>query len=66
MQQRNANEARPGINLESLKSLKLIWPSIDYVLNYKEKIENCIKLIFIIAKQNTKLHEARDIFCFRG
>ena len=61
MQQLNANAAQPGINQESLKSLKLIWPSEDKVNEFNKEVETIIKLIFVLAKQNTKLREARDI-----
>ncbi|MDD5578129.1 MAG: restriction endonuclease subunit S [Methylobacter sp.] len=61
MQQLNANAAQPGINQESLKSLKLIWPSVDTVEEFNKEVETSIKLIFVLAKQNTKLREARDI-----
>lgn len=61
MQQLNANAAQPGINQESLKSLKLIWPSDDKIEEFNKEVETSLKLIFILAKQNTKLREARDI-----
>jgi type I restriction enzyme S subunit len=61
MQQLNANAAQPGINQESLKSLKIIWPSLNAVKEFNKEIELVIKLIFNLAKQNTKLREARDI-----
>jgi type I restriction enzyme S subunit len=61
MQQLNANAAQPGINQESLKSLKLIWPSIQKVEEFNKVVEASVKLIFVLAKQNTKLREARDI-----
>jgi type I restriction enzyme S subunit len=61
MQQLNANAAQPGINQESLKSLKLIWPSEDKASEFNKEVERTVKLIFVLAKQNTKLREARDI-----
>ncbi len=61
MQQLNANAAQPGINQESLKSLKLIWPSEDKIEEFNKEVETSVKLIFVLAKQNTKLREARDI-----
>ncbi|MCF8340733.1 MAG: restriction endonuclease subunit S [Chitinophagaceae bacterium] len=61
MQQLNANAAQPGINQESLKSLKLIWPSVDKIVEFNKEVETSVKLIFVLAKQNTKLREARDI-----
>jgi len=61
MQQLNANAAQPGINQESLKSLKLIWPSEDKIEEFNTEVEASVKLIFVLAKQNTKLREARDI-----
>jgi len=61
MQQLNANAAQPGINQESLKSLKLIWPSEDTIEEFNKEVEASVKLIFVLAKQNTKLREARDI-----
>jgi type I restriction enzyme S subunit len=61
MQQLNANAAQPGINQESLKSLRLIWPSIKKVEEFNKVVEVSVKLIFVLAKQNTKLREARDI-----
>lgn len=61
MQQLNANAAQPGINQESLKSLKLIWPSEDKIEKFNKEVETSVKLIFVLAKQNTKLREARDI-----
>lgn len=61
MQQLNANAAQPGINQESLKSLKLIWPSVTKVEAFDNEVKDCIMLIFVLAKQNTKLREARDI-----
>lgn len=61
MQQLNANAAQPGINQASLKSLKLIWPSEDKIEEFNKEVEASVKLIFVLAKQNTKLREARDI-----
>lgn len=61
MQQLNANAAQPGINQETLKSLKLIWPSEDKIEEFNKEVEASVKLIFVLAKQNTKLREARDI-----
>jgi type I restriction enzyme S subunit len=61
MQQLNANAAQPGINQESLKSLKVIYPNKKAVESFNLKVEQLMKLIFSLAKQNTKLREARDI-----
>lgn len=61
MQQLNANAAQPGINQESLKSLRILWPSDKVVEDFNEKVESLMRLIFVLAKQNTKLREARDI-----
>jgi len=61
MQQLNANAAQPGINQESLKSLRILWPSENVIKDFNEKVESLMKLIFVLAKQNTKLREARDI-----
>jgi type I restriction enzyme S subunit len=44
-----------------LKSLKLIWPSEDKASEFNKEVERTVKLIFVLAKQNTKLREARDI-----
>jgi type I restriction enzyme, S subunit len=61
MQQLNANAAQPGINQESLKSLKLIWPSEDKIEEFNKQVETSVKLIFVLAKQNVQLQTARDI-----
>ncbi len=61
MQQLNANAAQPGINQESLKSLRILWPSQNIIEEFNDKVESLMKLIFVLAKQNTKLREARDI-----
>ena len=61
MQQLNANAAQPGINQKSLKSLRILWPSENVIEEFNEKVESLMKLIFVVAKQNTKLREARDI-----
>jgi len=61
MQQLNANAAQPGINQESLKSLRILWPSENVIEEFNNKVESGMKLIFVLAKQNTKLQEARDI-----
>ena len=61
MQQLNANAAQPGINQESLKSIRILWPAKNAVVEFNNKVESLIKLIFVLAKQNTKLREARDI-----
>ena len=61
MQQLNANAAQPGINQESLKSLRILWPSENIIEEFNQKVESLMKLIFVVAKQNTKLREARDI-----
>lgn len=61
MQQLNANAAQPGINQESLKSLRILWPSDKVIEDFNEKVESLMRLIFVLAKQNTKLREARDI-----
>lgn len=61
MQQLNANAAQPGINQESLKSLRILWPSENVIEEFNKNVESLMKLIFVLAKQNTKLREARDI-----
>ena len=61
MQQLNANAAQPGINQESLKSLRILWPSENVIEEFNDKVESLMKLIFVLANQNTKLREARDI-----
>jgi type I restriction enzyme S subunit len=61
MQQLNANAAQPGINQESLKSLKILYPNKKAVESFNLRVEHLMKLIFSLAKQNTKLREARDI-----
>jgi len=61
MQQLNANAAQPGINQESLKSLKLLWPDRETIIEFNNQVETITKLIFSLAKQNNKLREARDI-----
>jgi type I restriction enzyme S subunit len=61
MQQLNANAAQPGINQESLKSLRILWPSQNVIEEFNDKVESLMKLIFVLAKQNVKLREARDI-----
>lgn len=61
MQNLNANAAQPGINQESLKSLVILWPSRDTVIEFSHKIAPQIKLIFTIAKENQSLRQARDI-----
>jgi len=61
MQQLNANAAQPGINQESLKSLRILWPSENVIEEFNNKVESGMKLIFVLAKQNTKLQEARNI-----
>ncbi len=61
MQQLNANAAQPGINQESLKTLRILWPSENVIEEFNDKVESLMKLIFVLAKQNTKLREARDI-----
>lgn len=61
MQQLNANAAQPGINQERLKTLKIVWPTKDIIFGFNEKVEDLIRLIFVLAKQNAKLRESRDI-----
>ena len=45
MQQLNANAAQPGINQESLKSLRILWPSENVIEEFNEKVESLMKLI---------------------
>jgi type I restriction enzyme S subunit len=61
MQQLNANAAQPGINQVKLKSLKIIWPSDNKIEEFNNNVESSVNLIFTLAKQNTKLRQARDI-----
>ena len=64
MQQLNANAAQPGINQESLKSLRILWPSENVIEEFNEKVESLMKLIFVVAKQNTKLITRHGIFYY--
>ena len=61
MQQLNANAAQPGINQETLKSLKILWPTEDSVIKFNNQVRDIVKTIFVLAKQNHKLKEARSI-----
>lgn len=61
IQNLNTNSAQPGINQESLKSLKLIYPNQETAKEFNEKVEPLLKLINALALQNTKLRESRDI-----
>ena len=50
-----------GFYSESLKSLKFPWPAKNAITEFNEKVEQVMKLIFVLAKQNAKLCEARVI-----
>lgn len=57
----NASAAQPGVNQTKLKGVKLIVPSHQVLNIFDEYVEPIIKKIFILAIQNRKLKEARDI-----
>lgn len=50
MQQLNANAAQPGINQESLKSLRILWPSENVIEEFNEKVEKLDEINFCSGK----------------
>ena len=61
MQLLNSNSAQPGINQPKLKSLLLKIPDEKTAIAFDKLVSPLLKQVFILAKQNQILKEARDI-----
>jgi len=61
MQALNSNAAQPGINQAKLKTLELNWPIEEIVKKFNANVITIVNQIFVFAKQNKSLKEARDI-----
>ena len=61
MQNLNSNAAQPGINQTKIKTLLILVPVDDLLIEFDKLISPIVKQIYVLAKENLKLKNARDI-----
>ena len=57
----NANTAQPGVSQGKLKSLVFVQPSRVIADQFNEDVEPVIQQVFLLARANHRLIEARDL-----
>ena len=57
----NANTAQPGVSQGKLRTLSFVQPSSVFTGQFNEFVEPIVRQIFIIAKMNRQLAQARDL-----
>ena len=57
----NANTAQPGVSQGKLKSLFFVQPSRVIAGQFNEDVEPVVRQIFLLARANHRLTEARDL-----
>lgn len=57
----NTNAAQPGINQGDVKSLPILIPKKDIILEFDIIIENFLSELFMLAKQKLILKKTRDL-----
>ena len=61
MQNLNSNSAQPGINQQKLKTLEIVVPSKDLIVDFDQLATPLICQIHSLSKMNYELKQARDI-----
>ena len=57
----NANTAQPGVSQSKLKTLSFVQPQQVVASLFNENVEPIVRQIFILARENRKLIQARDL-----
>ena len=57
----NANTAQPGISQGKLKTLGFVQPPSAVVGRFNKEVESTVRQIFLLARSNQRLTEARDL-----
>ncbi|WP_145433693.1 restriction endonuclease subunit S [Staphylococcus hominis] len=61
MQALSMTSAQPGLNQRNFKNIKIILPLIDILEKFNNLIEDILKEIFNLSKQNQNLSKQRDL-----
>ena len=57
----NANTAQPGVSQSKLKTLSFVQPQHVVASLFNENVEPIVRQIFLLARENRKLIQARDL-----
>ena len=57
----NSNTAQPGINMPGVKSLPILLPPTDLIVEYNKIVNPLMDMLFLTAKQIRNLTQTRDI-----
>lgn len=57
----NANTAQPGVSQSKLRTLSFVLPQRMVASLFNENVEPIVRQIFILARENRKLIQARDL-----
>ena len=57
----NANTAQPGVSQSKLKTLSFVQPQHVVTSLFNENVEPVVRQIFLLARENRKLIQARDL-----
>ena len=61
MQNLNSNAAQPGINQSKIKALTICIPTEELFVQFDKLVSPFFKQIYVLAKENLRLKQARDI-----
>jgi type I restriction enzyme S subunit len=61
MQNLNSNAAQPGINQSKIKTLTIHIPAEELLVQFDKLVSPFVKQIYVLAKENLRLKQARDI-----
>ena len=57
----NSNTAQPGVGQKKLKTLEFVQPAPSVAYLFNEVVEPTVRQIFLLARTNRKLTQARDL-----
>ena len=57
----NSNTAQPGVSQSKLKTLDILLPLKSVATLFNETVEPSVRQIFVLAKANQSLIQARDL-----
>ena len=57
----NANTAQPGISKQKLGTVEFVAPSREILHRFNETVEPTVRQIFLLALENQRLAQARDL-----
>ena len=61
MQNLNSNAAQPGINQSKIKTLTIRIPTEELFVQFDKLVSPFVEQIYVLAKENLRLQQARDI-----